>query len=158
MLFLFELLHTFSHIIHLPGKIQNTVIHIIGVITNICLIYTFYKSTHVIPSNLFIAFIIIIELLDIYFFIYLPFLFSVFTQFIIITSTFLYYKTNVSIKLQRKIPYIIGIIILIVLAVINEKFNCKQLLTMYPNVPFHMLVEFLGTISFCIILSFLYEL
>lgn len=158
MFLLFETFHTFSHVIHMEGKIQNLIIHILATLINICYLYAFYKSTKILPSNPLIAFITVVEIADIYVFNHFSFLYSVFTQLVIFVSIFLYYKPHLPVKYQANIPYIITIVVLILLVLANERFNCEKMLSVFPNFPFHMIIESLGTVGFYLVLSNVYLL
>ena len=158
MVLLFESFHTFSHVIHLEGKIQNLIVHILATLTNICYLYVFYKSTKVFPSKLFIAFITAVEIADIYAFNYLSFLYAVITQLVIFVSIFLYYKPHLPAKYQGNIPYILAIVAFIILVLANERFNCDKMLAVFPDFPFHIMIEGLGIIAFYLILSNVYYL
>lgn len=158
MLFLFELFHTFSHMIHLNGKTQNIIVHVLAILVNICYLYAFYRSTKLLPSKKFIAFLTLIGILDIYFLNHYTFLYTVFTQILIFSSIFLYYKSKLSSNYQSKIPYIIAIMILILIVLANERYNCKKMLEIYPNFPFHIIIEGLGIIGFSLVLPVLVKL
>jgi hypothetical protein len=158
MLFLFELFHTFSHATHLNGKTQNIIVHVLAILVNICYLYAFYKSTKLLPSKQFIVFITAIGILDIYFLNYFTFLYTVFTQILIFSCIFLYYKSKLSLEYQTRIPYIIVIMILIIIVLANERYNCKKMLEIYPNFPFHIIIESLGIVGFSLVLPILCKL
>jgi hypothetical protein len=158
MFLLFESFHTFSHAIHLEGNIQYHIVHILATLINVCYLYAFYRSTKVFPSKFFIAFITAVEIVDIYAFNHFSFLYTFITQIVIFISVFLYYKPHLPSKYQGNIPYIIAIAILITLVLANERFNCEKMLTVFPDFPFHMIIESLGIIAFYLILSNIYQL
>jgi hypothetical protein len=158
MFLLFESFHTFSHAIHLEGKMQYLIVHILATLINVCYLYAFYKSTKVFPSKLFIAFIAAVEIADIYAFNYFSFLYTFITQLVIFVSIFLYYKPHLPAKYQGNIPYILSIVFLIILVLANERYNCDKMLAVFPDFPFHIMIECLGTLAFYLILSNVYLL
>jgi hypothetical protein len=154
----FQLFHQFSHIVHIPGKIQTYIIHFLALVVNFFYIYALYNFTKIFPKTWFIIYIICILIFDMYALFNLPFIFYFFTQILLIISTFLYYNKLMPQYYQKTIPYIIICIIFVFCVFVNEFFNCKFMLSIYPNFPFHAITEILGIIPFYLILSIFYKL
>lgn len=133
MILLFESFHTFSHVIHLEGNMQILIVHVLATLTILCYLYAFYKSTKILPSKLLIAFIKAVEIADIYAFNYFSFLYTFITQLVIFVSIFLYYKPHLPVKYQGNIPYILAIVVLIILVLANERFNCDKMLAVFSK-------------------------
>jgi len=133
-------------------------VHILATLINICYLYAFYRSTKVLPSKLLIAFITVVEIADIYAFNHFSFLYTFITQLVIFVSIFLYYKPHLPAKYRANIPYILTIVVLILLVLTNERFNCEKMLAVFPNFPFHIIIECLGTLGFYLVLSNVYLL
>lgn len=138
---LFELFHTFSHSIHLNNNSQIIITHLLAYFVNLCYFIALYNYSKVFPSNLFLFYIFIIILFDIYAFHKLPFVFYLSTQFLIFISLFVYYYKYFSREIKRRIPLIFVLTFIILLLFINESYNCKRMLNKYSWFPFHILIE-----------------
>jgi hypothetical protein len=155
---MFELFHVFSHIIHIAGKIQTYILHSLALLINLLYINTLYNHTKVFPRPWFLFYIVCILIVDIYALFNLPFIFYFFTQILTFISTVLYYNKLMPQYYQKTIPYIIISLIVIYLIFVNESFNCKYMLSVYPNFPFHIIIEILSIIPFYFILSVYHRL
>ena len=71
----FECVHTFSHMIHLPGYIQNNITHCIAYTINLFYLLTLYYYTKHAPSMIFLIFLLFLTVIDIYSFIFLSFVY-----------------------------------------------------------------------------------
>jgi hypothetical protein len=138
---LFELFHTFSHSIHLNNNSQIIITHILAYFVNLCYFITLYNYSKLLPNNIFLLYLLIIILFDIYAFQKLPFIFYLSSQFLIFISLFIYYYSYFPIDIKNKIPLIFILTLLILLLFINESYNCKKMLEKYNNFPFHILIE-----------------
>ncbi len=154
----FQMFHEFSHVVHIKGNIQTYTIHSLAVVINLLYIYALYKFTKVFPSANFLLYIALILAFDMYALLNLPFVFFFFTQILLLSSTFIYYNRLMPSYYQKSLPYIIGSSFFIFLLFVNEYFNCKYMLSMYPNFPFHAIIEVLGIIPFYLILSIFHRL
>ena len=141
---LFELFHTFSHTIHLNNNSQILITHILAYIVNICFLYALYSYSKVFPNKIFIFYLMIIVLFDIYAFIKLPFIFYLSTQFLIFISLFLYYYKYFTKEIKNRIPFIFILTIFILLLFINESYNCNKMLDSYNWFPFHIFIEIIA--------------
>ena len=137
----FECVHTFSHVIHLPNYIQINIIHCLAYIVNFCYLLAFYNYTHKAPSCLFATILVILLIFDIYSFLFLSFVFYFSSSLLIFFSILIYYYKYIPKDKQQYILIILGLGILIMLCFYNEKINCKKMLEMFPNFPFHAPLE-----------------
>jgi hypothetical protein len=152
-LLLFDLSHTFSHFIHIKSSIQITLVHVLAYILNFAFLYALYKYTNKLPSMSLIIFLIFILSFDVYAFFNLSLLYYIFTQIIFFFSIFIYYYGSLSKSMKNKLNILLVLIGIIYLGFINEAFNCKRMLEMYPNFPFHAIIEILilfAVYFFCI--------
>lgn len=140
-LLLFDLSHTFSHFIHIKSSIQLLLVHVLAYILNFAFFYALYNYTNKLPSILLIIFLIIVLSFDIYAFFHLSLLFYVFTQILFFFSIFLYYYGSLPKDMKQMLNILLVLIGIIYLGFINEAFNCKTMLDIYPNFPFHAIIE-----------------
>lgn len=84
--------------------------------------------------------------------------FYIFSQALLFLSVLFYYYPYLPNSIHNSIYYIVFLIFLIIILFLNEKYNCKLMLTKYPNFPFHILIEILGIILFYIIGKNFYDL
>ena len=154
----FECMHTFSHMIHLPGYIQGIIVHLIAYIINLFYLLTFYYYTKHAPSITFLIFLVCLILIDIWFFTFFSFVYYFSSSIFIFLSIFIYYYPYIP---KNKKSYIV-IILLLGLSIIglfyNEIYNCKNMLTMFPGFPFHALLELNGTVIFYYLCKFFYQM
>lgn len=142
-LLLFDLSHTFSHFTHIKSSIQITLVHVLAYILNFSLFYALYKYTKKKPSIYLIIFLIVILAFDVYAFFNLSLLYYIFTQILFFFSIFIYYYHSLSKIMKKNLNILLILIGIIYLGFINEAFNCKKLLVIFPNFPFHAIIEFL---------------
>ena len=157
-LLLFELFHTLSHFIHIKGKFLYTSIHINGFLINLSLLHFLYRYTNKLPNIYYIIFLLLILLCDIYFFFNFSFIYFVLTQFILLVAILFYYYNFLPTNVQYNLKIILVSIFIIYIAFINEKINCKNMLKLYPNFPFHMIIEMLGIIPIYLLSYTFYNL
>jgi hypothetical protein len=146
-LLLFDLSHTFSHFIHIKSSIQITCVHVLAYILNFAFLYALYKYTNKLPSFSLIIFLIVVLSFDVYAFFNLSLLYYLFTQIIFFFSIFIYYYGSLSKNMKKKLNILLILIGIIYLLFVNEIFNCKRMLGMFPNFPFHAITEILILIS-----------
>lgn len=157
-LFAFEAVHTFSHFIHLPNATQVSVIHSLSYFINLFYFLLLSQHTHHFPSRAFLLFLGGLLALDVYFFLFLPFIYSFTTFFAIFFSILIYYYRFLS-KLDKSQITTIGIIGVVILVLFyNEKYNCKRMLAIFPDFPFHMIFELVGLAVFFLASRFFYDL
>ena len=157
-LFAFEAFHTYSHFIHLPNSLQVNIIHPISYFLNIFYFLVLYKHTHVFPKPWFLLFLTALFILDLYFFLFLPFIYS-FTSFFAIFFAILFYYYRYLSKIDKSYITQIGIVGLAILVLFyNEKINCAQMLSLSPEFPFHVMLEIFGLAAFFLVSRFFYDL
>jgi len=144
VILLFELFHSLSHLIHIDGTIQIKITHILAYLVNIAYFFALYMHTKILPNLLFTIIIIMIIIFDIYAFNYLGFIYYLTTQFTLFIVLFLYYYKYLDESIKNKIPLIIFLTLIVFLLFVNEVFNCEKMLSIYPNIPFHTLIEAVG--------------
>jgi len=157
-IFCFESFHLFSHIIHIPGSIQINITHTLTYLMNLAFFYAFYCYTHIIPNYAFMLFLITLIGFDMYSFFNLSIVYYVFSQSIIFISLLLYYFPLLPKFIQKSVYQIIFFVGIIILLFLNEKYNCKKMLKLYPHFPYHIFIEIIGIILFYIMCSNFYKL
>ena len=157
-LFLFEVYHTFSHSIHIPGNVQINVTHFLAYVINFSLLYFFKEYSSNLPHNNFLVFYVLLIFFDIYAFNNLNIVFYLFTQALLFLSVLIYNYNFLPDELKKYIPFIFIIIASIILLFINEIYNCEKLIKKYPKIPFHVGIEILGLILFYLICKNFYIL
>jgi hypothetical protein len=157
-LLLFDISHAFSHFIHIQKGVQITIVHVFAYFLNFAFFYALYKLTNKNPSFIFITFLAIILLFDIYAFFNLSLLYYIFTQILFFFSIFFYYYYSLSKDIQSKLNILLLIIGIIYLGFVNEAINCKKMLEKFPNFPFHAIIEFFILIAIYIFTSTFYKI
>jgi hypothetical protein len=157
-LLLFELMHTFSHSIHIPGHLQYYITHFLFVITTFSFFFVLYNYTHVLPSLYYLIAIILLAIIDIYVLIKgESFAYGVLTYFSIIILLLVFYYPFFNTLIKRNLKYIFGLISLIIFLLFNEMFNCKWLLERF-RFPYHILIEIVGFFIIYLFCVSLYKL
>ena len=154
----FEIFHSFSHIIHIRGSIQTNIVHILTYCMNLSLFYVFYSYTKKLPSNVFILYILTLVFFDIYSLFNLSLFFYILSQAIITISLLLYYFPLLPKFIKKSIYQIIFFIVIGMVLVANESYNCQKMLSFYPHFPYHIFIEIIIIILFYIICSNFYKL
>jgi len=158
VILLFESFHVFSHSIHIDGSIQINITHILTYFMNIAFVYVFYSYTKKMPSNLFIIYMILLIILDVYTFCNYSFIYYLTTQSIIFISLLVYYLPLLPKFIKNSIYKIIFFVTIVIGLFINEMYNCEKMLKIYPNFPYHILIEITGIMLFYVICSNFYKL
>ena len=82
--------------------------------------------------------------------------FMIFTAFalplIIVISYYKYYPE----EMKKAIPYLIGLLFILIIVLLNEKFNCELMMS-YINLPYHAIIELLGLILFGLLAYIFYK-
>jgi hypothetical protein len=144
---LFEIWHTLSHMIFIGGNIHHTVSHILAYIIAFTTLYVFLVLTNSKLSTIYVITLFIIVCIDLYIAYFIGGIYMVisgFTLFMIILIAF--YK-----KFKSFIIYLLILLLGLILLELNEYFNCKSMLQLYPNFPFHVFIELYGLILFYIL-------
>lgn len=154
----FELFHVFSHSVHIPGSIQINIAHMLSYCVNFAFLFFFYNYTKKIPSGWFILFYVLLIVFDIYVFCNMDVVYYISTQSLLLLSVLLYYYPLLSKSIKNKINIISFLIILVIILFLNEKYNCKKMLSIYPHFPYHILIEIVAIFLFYIVCSTFYKL
>jgi hypothetical protein len=132
-IFCFEAFHTFSHSIHIAGSIQTNIVHMLSYCINIAFLLFFYNYVKKIPKSWFIIFYVLLIIFDIYAYCNLNVVYFIFSQALLFLSVLFYYYSYLSKTIQRKIHIVFFIILSILVLIINEKYNCENMLAFYPH-------------------------
>ena len=157
-IFCFESFHLFSHIIHITGSIQINITHTLTYFMNLAFFYTFYCYTNIIPTSIFMFYLLVLVGIDIYALLNLTIVYYLLSQSTIFISLLLYYLPFLPKFIQQSVYQIIFFVGIIILLFLNEKYNCKKMLRLYPYFPYHIFIEIVGIILFYIICSNFYKL
>lgn len=156
---LFELSHTFSHIIHISGGFQFILTHILALITLFTLFNLLYNYTKVLPNILYFFICGIIFCIDLFFLIQkYPFVYNVFAYAILFLIVLFSYFNYLPKYIQRNFYYIFLSILLFSFFEINEILNCDIMLKMFPTFPFHIFIELSGLIPVYFVCKSFYNL
>lgn len=148
-LLLFQIFHTFSHAIHLPGKSQTFIQHLLAYFVNISFLYYLYKQTNILPNRMFLFLLFLLVLFDLYALKNLPLIYYFYSQIVVFGLLYLFYLKKIP-KLQNNFKLLFFLILIISLLALNEKKYCERMLEKYPQFPFHILIEITGSIIFYI--------
>jgi hypothetical protein len=154
----FELFHVFSHSIHISGSIQINITHLLSYCINFSFLFFFYNYMKKIPSISFIIFYVFLIFFDIYVFSNMNVVYYIFSQALLFLSVLFYYYPLLSKNIKRKINFIFLLVVFIIILFLNEKYNCEKMMSVYPNFPYHILIEIIGIFLFYIICSTFYKL
>lgn len=154
----FELFHVFSHTIHIQGSSQIKIIHFLAYCINFSLLYFFYKYTKHKPENWFIILYILLILFDLYAFTNLNVVYFIITSALLFVFVLFYYYSLLTGQIKNKINIIFLLVIIAVCLILNEKYNCKKMIAINPNFPYHIFIEIIGIFLFYVICSTFYEL
>jgi hypothetical protein len=116
--------------------------------------FSFYNYTKKLPSLFLTTILIILLLFDIYSFLFLSFVFYFTTSLFIFFSILIYYYNYIPKDKRHYILVILALGIFIMLCFYNEKINCKKMLDIFPNFPFHAPLEIAGLLIFYYICKF----
>lgn len=155
---LFELFHVFSHTIHISGSIQINITHMLTYFMNFAFFYLFYCYTNKLPSYKFIFYLIVLICFDIYSIFNLTIIYYLLSQSAIFISLLLYYFSLLPKFIKTSVYQIIFFVVIIIILFLNEKYNCKKMMSIYPDFPYHIFIEITGLILFYIICSNFYKL
>jgi len=154
----FEAFHVFSHSIHISGSIQTNITHLLSYCINFAFLFFFYNYIKKIPSSWFILFYVFLIFCDIYSFFNMNLVYHIFSQALLFLSMLFYYYPLLNKNIKDKINIIFFLVILIIILFFNEKYNCEKMMSIYPDFPYHILIEIIGIFFFYIICSTFYKL
>lgn len=141
-LLFFEIMHSFSHIIHIPGDFQFKLIHSFAFLIILLLLNLLYHYTKVLPNIFFIIICGMIFCLDLFFTIQkYSFIYNVFAYISIFLIILYSYYSYLSKYIHTQFHYLFISTGLFAFFSLNETMNCKQMLKIFPDFPFHIFVE-----------------
>jgi len=147
---LFEIFHTFSHIIHIDGTMQSNIIHGIWYYLSFMMLVASIKITKKYPNIYSIIILLLIIIININLFFQANKLYMIFTGLslpvVIVLSYYNFYPKYI----KNAIPYLIGLLIIIGIVLINEKINCENMMK-YAKLPYHAIIEIIGLILFTLL-------
>lgn len=146
LLFCFQLFHAFSHSLHLEGYIQTDIIHMIAFFTNLSFFYLMYRSSKMTPSFLFLFLCLCLTLVDIYFFFFMDAVYYISSQIALFLSILFYYSSFLPKNVKENTGFIVFLIFLLLAFILNEKYNCHTLMSLYPDFPYHIFIEITGNV------------
>jgi hypothetical protein len=150
----FEIVHTFSHAIHIPSHLQVNIIHSTAYLINLLYLLTLYNYTQHAPSLLFGSYLFLLLLFDIYSFAFLSIVFYLTSSIMIFISILLYYLQYLPKNMQHYVYTIVALGVSILLLFYNETVNCSVMLATMPSFPFHAILESAGLVTFFFIGKF----
>jgi len=121
---------------------------------NFALFYALSKYTNVMPPFLVILFFLLIIVFDIYAYLHLSILYYLLSQIVLTISILCFYYKFLPNLMKNRLFLLFFFIGIIYLGFINEVMNCKTMLKLYPNFPFHAIVEgfiLIAVFLFCLI-------
>ena len=154
----FEAFHAFSHMVHIPGTMQINITHTLAYCMNIAFFNVFYNVTHVFPNYLFLIYLCLVVMFDLYAFFNFAFVYYLASSSLIFISILFYYYSLLPESLQTNIYLIIAIVVVVIGMFFNESYNCDKMLSMYPGIPYHIIIEITGMYLFYVICSNFYKL
>lgn len=150
----FELFHVFSHTIHIKGHIQTNIIHILAYLVNITLFYLLTKYSY--PSSVFLFFCFTIILFDIYAVFFMNVIYQIISQIVLLSFILTYYTSTIKKYVNQNA--IMLFLVLGILLIVNEKYNCHTMQIFYPDFPYHIFIEIIIFVIFYLICSGFYRL
>jgi hypothetical protein len=154
---IFEAFHVFSHMVHIPGPMQINMTHALTYVMNAAFFNAFYQYTHVFPGVAFLLYMFTLITVDIYTFATSPFVYYLATQSLIFISLLFYYYALLPKFVRQSIWYILALVIVVILLFLNETYNCRTMMSIYPHFPYHILIETVGILLFYVICSNFYS-
>jgi len=135
----FEVFHFLSHAVHVPGKSQVLVIHVLAYVVNAFYFYALWRFTRRAPSNFLVALVCGLVVVDVYAVLSLPFMYYFSTQVLLFVLLSFYYSKEVVVLQECAVPLVSGVAVLTLL-LHNETVNCTTMLR-FGRFPYHALVE-----------------
>ena len=146
----FEIFHTYSHITHIDGAIQSNIIHGIWYFLSFMVLKASIKITKKYPNIYTILILLFIIIIDINLFFLPNKLYMIFTALTLPVVIVLSYYKLYPIYIRKAIPYLILLLIIVGIVLINEKFNCENMMK-FAKLPYHAIIEILGMILFTLL-------
>jgi hypothetical protein len=108
------------------------------------------KITKKYPNIYTILILLLIIIIDINLFFLPNKLYMIFTGFAIPLVIIISYYKLYPIYIKKAIPYLISLLIIVGIVLINEKFNCENMMKI-AKLPYHAIIEILGMILFTLL-------
>jgi hypothetical protein len=155
---LFELSHTFSHFIHIPGRAEFLVTHGLSFIVLVSIFILFYYQTKRYPPDAVMSIIAMLVALDAWV-IYqkMAFLFNILTFITIFFLVLGFYYFYLPSDKKKTLFHLVLASLFFLVIEINETFHCQQMLAWFPGFPFHILVELSGILPVYFICRLFYD-
>ena len=147
-IFIFQIYHMFSHMVHIDGNIQTNTIHMISYLINFSLFYVLYEKSNQNLNLYFLFLYFFLIIVDLYAFFHLSTIYFIPTQVTLLVFLLVYYFKYLPNLLKQNMPLLLVNISVIYGLVLNEKYNCENMLEMFPNFPFHIFIEIFGLLFF----------
>lgn len=144
---LFEAWHAFSHAVHIPGKMQINVIHLLAYAVNLGYLYFLYDISKKFPDRWILVTMVLIVMFDIYAFCNLPFLYYFVSQLVLFLVILAAYR---EILPGSYLAVLVALVILLVLLFLNESKHCGAMMR-YAKFPYHAIIESVGVLIFIVI-------
>ena len=141
---LFEAWHAFSHAVHIPGKTQINVMHLLAYLVNLGYLYFLYDISKKLPDRWILVTMVLIVMFDIYAFCNLPFLYYFVSQLVLFLVILAAYR---EILPRSYLTLLVSLVVLLVLLFLNESRNCKAMMG-YAKFPYHAIIEAVGVLIF----------
>lgn len=141
---LFELWHTISHMTFIEGYIQQNVVHFLAYNIAFGTLLAFLYLSKSSLNFYQILILIIVVIFDIIVFILYGGVYIILSgTLLFITILFCLYN-----KYPKFVLYYIYALLGLALLFINEAINCERMLKIWPEFPFHIIIEIYGFILF----------
>ena len=146
---LFELWHTISHIVHIENNkyLQTNVVHILGYLIAFSSLWSIQQLSGKVNSMLFYKILAIIVLIDLYTWVEIKGVWTIFTGLSIFAFIIFGSIDKLSPQFQNSLPLFISGLLLLFILFVNENINCDKMLK-YHKFPYHAIIEVLGLIMF----------
>lgn len=141
---LFEAWHAFSHAVHIPGKMQINVMHLLAYGVNLGYLYFLYDCAKKLPNRWLMVTMVLIVMFDIYAFYNLSFLYYFVSQLVLFLVILAAYR---EILPGSYLVLLVTLVILLVLLFLNESRNCGAMMG-YAKFPYHAIIEAVGVLIF----------
>jgi len=154
---LFELVHTWSHIRHVPGNVQVMVIHLLAYALIVGYIQMFYCRFGIVRPALAVL-VGGLLVLDVIFFLSRRSVIYYFTTMsLAFFLIFFMYYPMLPRALQSLVVQILVAIVIVIGLILNERYNCRRMMRL-KILPYHALVEFVGVFLFYFLSRFVIRL
>ena len=148
---LFEAIHTYSHLRHVPGNLQLYMIHLTGYCILFATWRSLWKHTDQCMSTWQMVLWTLLLVVDASLFLSgAPFLWFLTTTVILFSLLILFYFPFFSRSTRIVIPWILVVAVMVVLMDFVESRCCEKWMQK-KILPYHVVVEFLGLVVFVLL-------